>query len=73
MNAETLNIDLEFPDNGSRTFCNINCESISEVIMRTWVKNSVRITAHCPRFPIVRLSKLDYTVPKNDKCIMDKK
>ena len=33
----------------------LNCESVSEVIMRTWVKNSVRITVHGPRFPIDKI------------------
>lgn len=42
------------------------CESISEVIMRIWVKNSVRITAHGLRFPIGGLSELGYTAPKRE-------
>ena len=51
---------------GSGTYCFLDCESEnSEVIMRTWVKNSVRITDHGPRFPIIGFSRLGYTTPKN--------
>ena len=42
------------------------CESVSEVIMRIWVKNSVRITAHGLRFPIEGLFGLGYTGPKKN-------
>ena len=42
----------------------MKAKAFSEVIMRTWVKNSVKIIAHGPRLPIIGLSELGNTVPK---------
>ena len=42
----------------------VYCDSISEVIMRIWVKNNVRVIVHGLRFPIGGLSELGYTAPK---------
>lgn len=51
-----------------RSVIKIICrKGISETIMRTWVKNNVRIIIHGPRFPIVIMkgsSELGYAVPK---------
>ena len=48
------------------------CESIPEVIMWIWVKNSVRIIAHGLRFPIRGYSELGYTAFKGIGLIREK-
>ena len=50
-------------------------ESMSEVIMRTWVKNNVRIIIPGPRFPKNIYILVGYTVPKkrNVNSVMGKK